>query len=367
MDSQGTTKLSASQEQQQPSGHPSMNARYASTGVSNGTAIQSQRAKFALQPSFAHSISQDDSNVSVYSKWMQAFGNCCGAIGQIPICVCFPNPWKQVPEGYIGIVLRFGKYSRSVDPGLTKVNPFAERLATVDIKEQIVEVPQQTAMTKDNVSVQISSVIYYHVTSPYRAVFGVSNVRQALIERTQTTLRHVLGARVLQDAIERREEVAQSIREIIAEVSEGWGVSVEGILIKDILFSRELQDSLSMAAQSKRIGESKIIAARAEVESAKLMRQAADILASKAAMQIRWLEAMQTISKSPNAKVIFMPTPPSQMKDDDLNITAKDTLGNTTTFLSDGGIAGPSSKPYEGFTADPAFNQLVQAQVIDNI
>ena len=132
-------------------------------------------------------------------------------------------------------------------------------------------------MTKDNVTLHLTSVIYYHITSPHKAAFGISNVRQALVERTQTTLRHVVGARVLQDVIERREEVAQSIGEIIEDVASGWGVQVESMLIKDIIFSNELQDSLSMAAQSKRIGESKVIAARAEVESAKLMRQAADI------------------------------------------------------------------------------------------
>src|SRR5205814_10618754 len=93
----------------------------------------------------------------------------------------------------------------------------------------------------------------------------------------------------------------------IEEVASGWGVKVESMLIKDIIFSRELQDSLSMAAQSKRIGESKVIAARAEVESAKLMRTAADILSSAPAMQIRYLEAMQAMAKSANSKVIFLP------------------------------------------------------------
>ena len=113
-------------------------------------------------------------------------------------------------------------------------------------------------MTKDNVNVHITSVIYYHIVNPYKATFGIGHVRTALIERTQTTLRHVLGARVLQDVIERREEIAHAIEEIIAEVATTWGVKVESILIKDINFSRELQDSLSMAAQSKRIGESKV-------------------------------------------------------------------------------------------------------------
>jgi len=164
-------------------------------------------------------------------------------------------------------------------------------------------------MTKDNVSLYLTSVIYYRITSPHKAAFGISNIRQALVERTQTTLRHVVGARILQDVIERREEIAQDIRTIVEDTASGWGVEVESMLIKDIIFSQELQDSLSMAAQSKRTGEAKVIAARAEVESAKLMRQAADILSSAPAMQIRYLEAMQAMAKTANSKVIFLPGP----------------------------------------------------------
>lgn len=162
-------------------------------------------------------------------------------------------------------------------------------------------------LLQDNVNLTLTSVIYYRITSPHKAAFGISNLRTALVERTQTTLRHVIGARVLQDVIERREEIAQSIREVIEETATGWGVEVESMLIKDIIFSQELQDSLSMAAQSKRTGEAKVISARAEVESAKLMRQAADILSSAPAMQIRYLEAMQAMAKTANSKVIFLP------------------------------------------------------------
>jgi regulator of protease activity HflC (stomatin/prohibitin superfamily) len=175
-----------------------------------------------------------------------------------------------VQQGHVGLVTQFGRFERAVDPGLVKVNPLSEHLTTIDVRIQIVEVPQQVCMTKDNVTLHLTSVIYYHITSPHKAAFGITNIRQALVERTQTTLRHVLGARVLQDIIERREELAQSIGEIIEEVASGWGVQVESMLIKDIIFSNELQESLSMAAQSRRIGESKIIAARAEVESAKV-------------------------------------------------------------------------------------------------
>ena len=141
------------------------------------------------------------------------------------------------------------------------------------------------------------SVIYYQITNPYRAAFGISDLRQALIERSQTTLRHVVGARMVQSVVTEREAIAFEIAEIVGDVADKWGVAIEGILIKDIIFSPEVSASLSSAAQQKRIGESKVIAARAEVDAARLMRQAADILASPAAMQIRQLEALQAEQK----------------------------------------------------------------------
>src|ERR1700761_9087688 len=220
-------------------------------------------------------------------------------------------------------------------------------------------------MTKDNVTLHLTSVIYYGVVSPHIAAFGIADVRQALVERTQTTLRHVIGARVLQDVIERREEIAQSTSEIIEEVAAGWGVQVESMLIKDIIFSNDLQDSLSMAAQAKRIGESKVIAARAEVESAKLMRQAADILSSAPAMQIRYLEAMQAMAKSANSKVIFLPA---------TNQTVQSQLADMASGQHHSSGAGPSSNQPGSSSAEneyginnPSFQSAINSQIIEHI
>ena len=141
--------------------------------------------------------------------------------------------------------------------------------------------------------VNSDSVIYFQICSPYRAAFGITDLHQALVERAQTTLRHVVGARAVQSVVTEREAIAFEIAEIVGDVADKWGVAIEGILIKDIIFSPEVSASLSSAAQQKRIGESKVIAARAEVDAARLMRQAADILASPAAMQIRQLEACE--------------------------------------------------------------------------
>ena len=128
-----------------------------------------------------------------------------------------PNPYQPVRQGNVGLVTKFGRFARAVDPRLVKINPLSERLLQVDVKILIVEVPKRVCMTKDNVNLTLTSVIYYHITSPHKAAFGISDLCAALVERTQTTLRHVIGARVLQDVIERREEIAQSVREIIDE------------------------------------------------------------------------------------------------------------------------------------------------------
>lgn len=308
-----------------------------------------------LQPSYAQLLpAQEDENThGWYGSMVNTLGSVIGFMGAIPCCIICPNPYKNVSQGNVGLVTKFGRFYRAVDPGLVKINPLSEKLVQVDVKIQVCEVGAQMCMTKDNVTIQLTSVIYYHITSPHRAAFGVSNVRQALIERTQTTLRHVVGARVLQDVIERREEIATSISEIIEDVANGWGVRVESMLIKDINFSKELQDSLSMAAQSKRIGESKIIAARAEVESAKLMRKAADILSSPAAMQIRSLEAYQQVAKTAGAKVIFLPPPNA----------GGGAYGGTGKTVY-GGDAEASGSGIEEIAEDPAFQRAVNAEII---
>jgi erythrocyte band 7 integral membrane protein len=196
----------------------------------------------------------------------------------------------------VGLVSRFGHFYKAADPGLVQVNVCTESLKIVDVKIQIAPIGRQTCVhsylyhisnltiissviTRDNVNVEIDSVIYFQITSPYRAAFGISDLRQALVERAQTTLRHVVGARPVQNVVTDRETIAFEISEIVGEIAEKWGVLVESILIKDIIFSHEVSQSLSSAAQQKRIGESKVIAARAEVDAARLMRQAADILA----------------------------------------------------------------------------------------
>jgi erythrocyte band 7 integral membrane protein len=195
----------------------------------------------------------------------------------------------------------------SIRTGNFILNVTSELLQTVDVRMQVQDIPHQIVLTKDNVSLTVDSVLYWEMIDPFTATFLVTNVQKALIDRTQTTVRSVLGNRTLQDTTEHRESAAQEIKDEIDLVAESWGVRVESILLKELILGADILNSISAAATQKRIGESKVIAAQAEVQASKLMREAADILNHPAAMQIRYLETLQNMSQHAVTKVIFMP------------------------------------------------------------
>ncbi|SJX65346.1 related to stomatin [Sporisorium reilianum f. sp. reilianum] len=270
-----------------------------------------------MQPSYKQNLGLETVEHGFYGSLINGIGAVAGCFGQLPFCFCCPNPFKEIEQGSVGLVSRFGQFYRSEDPGLTQINPCSETLRRVDVRVTTTPIGQQSVITRDSVSVLVDSVIFWHISNPYRASFGINDVKTALIERAQTTLRNVVGGRVLQSLVTEREQVALEVQEIVGDVADRWGVQVESILIKDIIFSKELQESLSSAAKQKRIGESKVIAAQAEVDAARLMRQAADILASKSAMQIRALESLQAMAKTANSKVIFVPMNLNDLSGDD--------------------------------------------------
>ncbi|TEB32208.1 stomatin family protein [Coprinellus micaceus] len=248
-----------------------------------------------IQPSYSQDFGTEEVTHGIYGTLLQGLGSVLGLFGAVPCCPC-PNPFREVVQGSVGLVSRFGQFYKSVDPGLVQVNI------------QISPIGRQMVITRDNVNVEIDSVIYFQIVNPYRAAFGITDLRQALIERAQTTLRHVVGARAVQSVVTEREAIAFEIAEIVGDVADKWG---------DIIFSAEVSASLSSAAQQKRIGESK----------------AADILASPAAMQIRQLEALQQMAKSGNSKVIFVPM---QLQSDVVGQMASHSLQGESN------VAGPS-------------------------
>jgi len=246
--------------------------------------------------------------LNLYSVSRMALGGIIGCLGAIPCCFCCPNPYKKVQQGEVGLVKHFGRFTHIAQPGLVHLNPMTESITAVDIRIQVQVLPQQVIFTRDNVSVRVDSVLYWRIFDAPTATFSVDNVTYALIERAQTTMREVCSVRDLQEMLTHRDQMADEIKHIIESTAHSWGIEIESILIKDIIMGPELQENLSAAAVAKRQGASKVISAQAEVEAAKLMREASDILSTPAAMQFRYLETLQRMASHAQSRVIFVPT-----------------------------------------------------------
>jgi len=249
----------------------------------------------------------EESKTSAYESCM----TCCGLFGGFFknwICCCFcKSPYHIVQEGNVGVVQKFGKFSKLYAPGLYYINPCTETMTFVDKREKVLDIRRQLCMTKDNITVIVDAVIYYQVLDSYKSLFSIENLRFSIAELCYTSLRDVFGMVTLQQALEDRDHLAKKLEEFMDEASLTWGVDISKCLIQEILFTEELQKSLATAATAKRLAESKIIGAQADVQAARLMRNASDILNTPAAMQVRYLEAITNVAKAGNPKVVFFP------------------------------------------------------------
>jgi erythrocyte band 7 integral membrane protein len=284
----------------------------------------------------------------LYETCLGGMGNIIGYLCMAPCC--FANPYIVIEEGNIGVFLRFGRFDRLVQPGIYYVNPMCETLQPVNIQLRVVDVNSQSVMTKDNVTIGIDSILYYKVSDVYKATFMVQNVQTAVVELTHTTMRDVLGKMTLQECVEHRDLLATRVKEAVSKPTHEWGVDIENMLIKELVLTTELQVTLSAAAKAKRLAESRIISAEAEVQSARLMREASDILATEQAMQMRYLDTLAQIAKSNNAKIVFMP------------IDQPMRPAVNTYPVSDNAI-----QEIQDVKPQPMMSRLISTQVIDNL
>ena len=170
------------------------------------------------------------------------------------------------------------------------------------------DVRQQSVITKDNINVTIDAVVYFQIENSYRAIFAVQQLHASIREIAVTSLRDVFGITTLQEALEDRDKTAERLHDLISEPAATWGVNIKRVLLQEIIFAPELQRTLSSAATAKRLAESKVISAQADVQSAKLMRTASDILNTPSAMQIRYLDTIANVGKASDPKIVFFPS-----------------------------------------------------------
>jgi erythrocyte band 7 integral membrane protein len=226
----------------------------------------------------------------------------------------------------VGVVQEFGKFSKLYASGLYYVNPCTETMTFVDKRERVMDIRKQIVMTRDNLNCVVDAVVYYRIEDSYKSLFSIGDLKYGLFELCHTALRDVFGMITLQEALEDRDKVAGHLQENMDLACQRWGVDVTRCLIQEILFTDELQGSLSTAATAKRQAESKIIGAQADVQAARLMRTSADILNTPAAMQVRFLETLTSLGKVGNPKVLFFPSDYKHVGGSKLNISAGNNM-----------------------------------------
>ena len=196
----------------------------------------------------------------------------------------------QIDEYERGVKFTCGKFSSIMNPGWNVVLPIFQSYKKVDIRTKAVDVPEQDAITKDNVSVRINAVIYYKVFDASKAILEVENYYYAVSQLAQTTMRNVVGSVSLNELLGEREKISAEICKIIDEATDPWGIKVENVELKDVSLPEEMKRVIAKAAEAEREKEAILTKARGEVEASKNLAMAAQTMATTpGAMHLRTL------------------------------------------------------------------------------
>lgn len=213
---------------------------------------------------------------------------------------------KQINQYQRGVKFTLGKYTGIMQPGWRIVIPIFQSYQKIDMRIKAVDVPNQEAITKDNISVSVNAVIYYRVDAAERAVIEVENFFYAVSQLAQTTMRNVVGEVTLDELLSSRVETAEKIRAIVDEATDQWGVVVRSVELKDILLPEDLKRVIGKQAEAERERRAVIIKAEGEVAAANNLAAAAKTLSeSDGALHLRTLNSINDISSDQSNTIVF--------------------------------------------------------------
>jgi regulator of protease activity HflC (stomatin/prohibitin superfamily) len=213
---------------------------------------------------------------------------------------------KQINQYENGIRFTLGKFSGIMQPGWNLVFPVVQSYSKVDMRVKAVDVPDQEAITRDNISVKVNAVIYYKISSAEQAVLQVENFYYAVSQLAQTTMRNAIGQVELDELLSQRSKVSESIRDIIDERSKTWGINVLDVELKDITLPEEMKRVIGRQAEAERDKRAVIIKAEGEVVAAANMAKAAEILShAEGALHLRTLQTITDVSADQSNTMIF--------------------------------------------------------------
>jgi len=224
----------------------------------------------------------------------------------ILLILILPAIIKIIPEGYNGLVQTLGKYNRTLTPGLRFVFFPFETVTNVDIREQVMDIPTQEAITRDNVSCMVDGIVRFKVLNSATAIFKVQNYQSQISAKAQTALRDVIGSITLDEVLTKRAEIAEHIKTIVDSAAEQWGVDIAAIEIQNIEIPADMKRAMAQQAEAERDKKARIIKAEGEKEAALKLAEAAQVLSSaKGALELRTLQTLKEISADPSEKIIM--------------------------------------------------------------
>ena len=213
---------------------------------------------------------------------------------------------KQVEEYERGILFTCGKFSRILAPGWNIVLPIFQSYKKVDIRTKAVDVPEQDAITKDNISVRINAVIYYKIFDASKSILAVQDYYYAVGQLAQTTMRNTVGAVTLDELLSSRDKISSEICKIIDEATDPWGIKVENVELKDVSLPEEMKRVIAKVAEAEREKMAVITKSIGEVEASENLSKAAETMSkTPGALHLRTLATINDVSSDQSNTIIF--------------------------------------------------------------
>ncbi|XP_032593535.1 band 7 protein AGAP004871 isoform X6 [Drosophila grimshawi] len=218
--------------------------------------------------------------------------------------VCF----KVVQEYERAVIFRLGRLMQggAKGPGIFFILPCIDSYARVDLRTRTYDVPPQEVLTKDSVTVSVDAVVYYRVSNATVSIANVENAHHSTRLLAQTTLRNTMGTRHLHEILSERMTISGTMQVQLDEATDAWGIKVERVEIKDVRLPVQLQRAMAAEAEAAREARAKVIAAEGEQKASRALREASEVIGdSPAALQLRYLQTLNTISAEKNSTIVF--------------------------------------------------------------
>ena len=213
---------------------------------------------------------------------------------------------KVIYEYQRAVVFLLGRFWKVKGPGLVVVLPFVQKMARMDLRTLVHEVPPQDVISRDNISVKVNAVLYFRIVDPEKAFIQVADFFEATSKLAQTTLRSVLGKHELDEMLSERDKINSDIQGILDAQTESWGIKVSNIEIRDIELTENMIRAIAKQAEAERDRRSKVIHADAEFQAARALVDAAEILATTpGGMQLRYLQTLSEVAVEKNSTIVF--------------------------------------------------------------